>query len=93
MIVLAVLLTALQVFDGWVTYLIIRNGGGEANPVVEWLITKLGLYPALLLLKGIAVILVWVLVLLPGKFNLLGLIVLSIFYLWVAFHNWKVYQK
>lgn len=92
MIHLAILLTLLQAFDGWTTYKIIRRGGSEANPLVAKAISILGLYPALVLLKAGAAALVWILVLFPTNLSAIALPVLTIVYLLVAWHNWKVWR-
>jgi hypothetical protein len=91
MIELAIVLTLLQVFDGWATYQIIKNHGKEQNPVVKILIERLGLYKALLISKGFAVALGWLLVFLNAPVWTLGLLVA--FYSVVAFNNWNVLEK
>jgi hypothetical protein len=91
MIELAIVLTLLQVFDGWATYQIIKNHGKEQNPVVKILIERLGLYKALLISKGFAVALGWLLVFLNAPVWTLGLLVA--FYSFVAFNNWNVLEK
>ena len=45
--ILYALLVALASADGLTTYKIIQAGGYEKNPVVRWLIEKMGLVPAL----------------------------------------------
>ena len=95
---IAIALSLLQAFDGWTTYQIHKRGGSDKNPVVRWLIGKLGLYPALVLLKACAAGLVWLLVLLPvvdGVTSGMRLALLAIatsWYVWVAWNNWSVYR-
>jgi uncharacterized membrane protein len=48
---LAVLNILLQAFDGGATYIGLRAGFSEANPLVAWAIASLGAAPGLLLLK------------------------------------------
>ncbi len=89
-VVLAVALTVLQVFDGAVTYQILKSGGKEANPVVLWAIERIGAKNALIAAKAFAVCLAWALVAIGGDLALVALVLLTVFYGWVAYHNWKV---
>lgn len=58
--VLAALLTALQLFDGWSTYQIVKYGGYEKNRIVARLMGKVGVYAALCLWKVLASACAWV---------------------------------
>jgi hypothetical protein len=89
--ILALVLTLLQVVDGWATYQIIKNHGKEMNPLIRKLIEKLGLYKALVIAKGFAVALGWILVFLNAPVWTLGLLVA--FYAVVAANNWGVLEK
>ena len=51
---LALLNIVLQAFDGGATYIGLRAGFSEGNPLVAWAITSLGAAPGLLLLKFMA---------------------------------------
>ena len=62
---LALGLTALQVLDGITTYHIIKLGGVEKNMLMQWLMFRFGVYRTLLLTKGGAAVLAWVLALVP----------------------------
>lgn len=62
---LAVLLSALQLFDGWTTYHVIKLGGRELNPAVRWLMDRIGAYRALVVAKVGAAALAWLLALMP----------------------------
>lgn len=48
---LCVALWILNILDGWSTYILIPAGCQEGNPYMNWLMTKLGLVPALLVAK------------------------------------------
>lgn len=95
MTALAILLTVLQVWDGWTTYRILKRGGREKNRLMREFMERFGIYPTLLAAKGGAALLVWVLVLLPTVDRLtetlqwIGLVSLGTFYVWVAWNNWK----
>lgn len=62
LIVLLLLFTALQVSDAVLTLLILRDGGRELNPIMRWLMDKIGIVPALVWVKlGLVVaVAVWV---------------------------------
>ena len=97
--ILAVLLTILQAFDGWTTYKIVQRGGFEKNDLVAKLIERIGLYPALVLVKGGAAALGWLLVIAPvvdeftATLRASLVIGLAVLYGWVAWHNWNVLRK
>ena len=96
MIALAILLTVLQVVDGWLTYQIVKHGGSESNPLITEIIERIGMYQALLVVKAGAAGLVWLLVFLPTgneTWQWIALSVLSAAYLWVAWHNLSVYRR
>ena len=52
------ILIALQIADGVTTYMVLTRGGSELNPVVDWLIKKLGLETGLFVAKGVAIALI-----------------------------------
>ena len=89
-IVIAAALTVLQVFDGWTTYKILRLGGLELNPVVKWLMERIGEYEALVVFKAAAILLVWVIALNPISITPVLLGALGVFYGLVTMHNYKV---
>lgn len=54
---LVIAVIVLQVLDGWTTYEAIRTRNGrEANPIVRKVIERMGLYPGLLLVKGVVIV-------------------------------------
>lgn len=96
---IAAALTLLQAFDGWTTYTILKRGGREMNKVVKALMEKVGVYPALVMVKVGAAFLAWFLALAPiahdsayeiraGMFLLL-----TALYMWVVSHNWNVLKN
>lgn len=48
---------ALQVFDGWTTWQVLKHGGVEKNPLVRALIDALGKTPGLVVAKVIGALL------------------------------------
>ncbi len=96
---LAALLTILQAADGWTTYKIIQRGGREKNGFVAELMDRFGPYTTLLVLKVGGAALGWALALVPvidelaARMRLALFLALTAFYIWVAWHNWKVYRR
>lgn len=62
LIALILLFAALQVSDAVLTLLILRDGGRELNPIMRWLMDKIGIVPALVWVKLglVAAVAVWV---------------------------------
>ena len=48
---------ALQIFDGWTTWQVLKHGGVEKNPLVRALIDALGKTPGLVVVKVIGALL------------------------------------
>lgn len=105
---IAAALTGLQLFDGWSTYKILGYPtGGERNKLMRRIIAFLARYmserkaeyTALLLTKGGAAGLAWVLALVPIAHQAseeirLGLLVaLAVLYGWIAVNNWRIYRR
>lgn len=96
--IFAIVLTVLQAVDGWTTYQVLKMGGSESNPLVSRLMSKVGVYPALVVYKGAAAALSWALALMPIAhpdhylIRLGAMLGLTALYVWVAFNNWCVLQ-
>ena len=92
---IALALTVLQAFDGWTTYKVLRMGGVEQNPLVQWFMERIGTYRALVVLKVGAAAIAWVLAAMPVsddlKFALLA--ALAVLYVVIAAMNYNVYCK
>lgn len=90
-IFLSAVLALFQLIDGWTTYQIIKRGRGfEANPVVQWLIERLGLYFGLLVAKSWVVGIViwgWCSGAWLTDLGLGGLFGLTLLYAWVLMGN------
>ena len=56
---LAYLLMALQAVDAITTYLAIGKGAAEGNPIMRKLFEKIGMVPALIIMKGALMAIVW----------------------------------
>ena len=80
-------LVALQLADVATTFYIIRTKiGHEANPIMAWLMDKLGLVAGLLLPKAALATVLYALVQLHGIPNWALLVVLAL-YVWVILNN------
>lgn len=90
MIYLTILLILMQVFDFYSTYIILKNGGSELNPVVDFLIQKIGLVAALIIAKGVAVIGVLVIYYVDV---LIAILILVAVYSYVCFNNYKAMKR
>lgn len=84
------LLIALQVADIVTTIIALRGKATESNPVLKKLMDAIGVVPALLLMKGVAIaFFLYVQNAVP-----VGILwVLCAFYIWVIVNNVKVIRK
>ena len=87
---LAYLLMALQVADGLTTYLALKKGAAEGNPVMRKLFEKVGMVPALIITKGALMCAAWYW---RDAIGLLGLGLLCAWYLVVAVNNVRVMRR
>lgn len=88
-ILLFVLVILLQAADAYLTWRILRGGGRELNPVMRYLIARLGVVPGLALAKTL-------LAFLTGLFLFDSpalLFVVALLYLWVVLQNWEQLGK
>ena len=59
-IVASALLVGLNIFDVFSTLVVLKHGGLEANPIMLWLMNKIGELPAMLSMKFLFIgLLVW----------------------------------
>ncbi len=96
MVVLFAVLVVLNVADVWLTNEVLRRGGSEMNPIVRWLMDKLGREVGMILPKAVMLA-----VLGYGSFSGtgnpvvviggLGLAVAA--YVYAAIHNYRSYRK
>ena len=94
---LLVLLALLQVGDGVTTYLVLRRGGSELNPLERWLLQCIGTVGCLVASKACAVVLAclasW---LYYGSYPLwvtICLIFVDLVYIGVLCNNYSQYRK
>ncbi len=86
--VLAIAACALQVGDWLTTRRVLAAGGRELNPVLAWLIARLGVDGALVPLKvAVGAMLLWVATL-PGLLVTMALGFVVLAYAWVVVRNW-----
>ena len=84
--ILFALFVLLQCGDFFTTYTIIKSGKGhEANPVLAWVFGKIGYVQGLCIIKGIAIVLGFILL----QYSY-ALAILDILYVWVVYNNYKV---
>ena len=57
---LLIIFTLLQVADFYSTYVILKNGGRETNKPIIWMINKFGVVKGLVIVKGVAICVVWI---------------------------------
>jgi len=84
--VLFALFVLFQFLDFLTTYLCLKsNKEHEANPVVEFGISKIGLVPALAIYKSLAVIVGWFV-----KDVLIAIAILDVVYIYIIYSNYKI---
>ena len=86
-----ILVLILQVLDVVTTIVALqREGLVEGNPYIKKLMDKIGVFPALLLIKGVFIaFLLWAYPLVPEPV----LWVLAAFYVWVIYNNVKLIRS
>ena len=90
-VALLFLFILLQIADCLTTVYILGKGGSEANPVMNWLFNKIGMWQTLVVIKtGVVALLLVVTKLAPEVSALLALVVCNIIYLGVV--GWNSYQ-
>ena len=94
-ILLIIVLLVLQGLDIYTTYKVISSGKGyEANPVMAWVISKLGLLKGLVIAKRTiftpCLFGFWFIHLTAPITLLLVLGLLTFIYSWIVYHNYKV---
>lgn len=88
-VVLFVLVVALQAADGFLTWRVLRAGGRELNPVVRFLMDRLGIVPGLAAAKLVLLVMTWLYL----REQLLILLAIAALYAWVVRHNWIQLQR
>lgn len=93
--ILLVIFAMLQVVDGLLTYRIIREQRGtEWMPIMRGVMSALGVGWGLLVWKTIFSVIVSVAAtLFPSTRMMLCLIAVDIVYLWVVYHNYRIYYE
>ena len=93
MIYLLALFCLLQFLDGLTTHLVIRRGGREVNPVVLWVMRRIGTAPALVLLKALGIACGVVLYTFADSGGVYALAILTAAYAAVVINNYKAYRS
>lgn len=90
----AVLLALLQAVDAYTTWHVLRLGGRETNGLVRWLMERIGVGPALVIAKGLGVLIAVVLARAEvWPINLVALALLCALYVWVAVNNFAALKR
>lgn len=77
----------LQLGDYLTTTEILKRGGRELNPVMKWIMDKIGVIPALFFTKVVTIMLIW-------ELNVFWLtLALCLFYMAVVGNNFMVLRK
>ena len=87
---LCLLFIGLQLIDYELTSGILKRGGRELNPMLRWLMGRIGTRPALLAAQLLAVALGW---LLAYHGEALALVALCVIYTGVCAWNWRVLRR
>jgi hypothetical protein len=91
--ILLILITALQLADGWTTYKILSDGGRELNTRMRKGIEQYGLIPALVIYKGIIpLVIIITYFLVPSWLIWILYPPLIILYGWFVWRNWRQLQ-
>lgn len=88
-VILFIIVAALQVADGYLTWRILGLGGRELNPLIRFLMDRLGVVPGLVLAKLVLVVVIFYLVLVD---QVTALALVGALYAWVVGHNWKQFR-
>ena len=88
--ILLLALVILNVLDIYTTIRILRHGGSEVNPIMSWLMDKLGVMPALIVPKTLLLLAVWFYLAIMPTIVLAGLCCL---YAAVILHNYKELKR
>lgn len=89
--ILLAIFVLLQAADGWTTYSVLSRGGTELNPLLRWVIKKIGIAPGLIATKVVTIVPFAVAVLyLPSLAGLIVAGVMIAIYAVVVRRNWRV---
>ena len=88
-----ILFALLQIGDGVLTYIGLKRGLGEMNPIAREVIAQLGIVPAIALLKVLGVVVVWGLSLAAGDASAWVLIPACIIALYPIYHNVRALNR
>jgi hypothetical protein len=92
---LLVLFIILQILDVYSTYICFSKGAREVNPIVRFVIQRLGFIPGLVILKGIVCYIAYKLYIdYPVDADSFKVFyILNIIYVLVVVNNFNVYRK
>jgi hypothetical protein len=88
-LILLSLLTVLQFADAYTTHIILSRGGRENNPLMRSLFERLGILPAMAVMKGLVILAAGVAVVLAPVPAQWAIAAVCIFYCWLVWKNWR----
>jgi uncharacterized membrane protein len=92
------MLTILNILDAVSTWKVVKigNNKNEKNPLARMLFNLIGPIPAMIILKGIAILIIAYIMLNFKKFKPevdTFMIILNLIYLWIVIHNFHVLKR
>lgn len=92
------LLIILNLLDAVSTWKVVKLGSNknERNPLARWLFNLIGPIPAMIILKGLAIVIVIYITFNYKKFQPdldTFIIIINAIYLWIVIHNFQVLKK
>lgn len=88
MLEIMIVFSILQLADIWTTNKALSMGGREINPVMRWLMAKLGVIPALVWMKAVVVFIAYKYIYPhPSLIEVFGIV--TAFYVYVIYNNFK----
>ena len=95
---LFLLLAVLNILDAISTHKVVKIGSNnnERNPLARFLFKKIGALPAMIILKGIAILITAYIAINYREFEPdihTYIIIINAFYLWIVINNYKVLKQ
>jgi len=95
---LFLLLAVLNILDAISTHKVVKigNNNNERNPLARFLFKKIGALPAMIILKGIAILITAYIAINYREFEPdihTYIIIINAFYLWIVINNYKVLKQ
>ena len=94
-VILFLVFCAIQSYDIYTTYFILKKGGTELNPFIKKVMAKIGVLPGLLIVKGLHCVILGVFAYFyMSTFIMLAALIVSIFLSFlIVIHNYKQLKR